>query len=751
MRRAIAMLLFVLLVLGAGVVPAAAAESDDPYGVTRALYGDVNLDRKIDAADALAILKAAVAKTVLNELQAVVANVNADNSINAVDALLVLQFAVHKLTELPAGVLYEIKPQSNDPIVRFDKTNSVNGAYVPDLTADTSFHADLSSLPAHTLYRIGLNAISGDKDKARLLYSLQGLVNRDFGMDDDHTVLMYVVGDGSDADWLKVITEEGTIAAELTPVTITKWDDFMATFGDVIRACGIIAWDGNVPATANVAATICGLDGYLPVLYGCPLHSELVAANVPVKQSLSGVFRNGRKGQAINGTSLTSTGSAKNDAYLWALEKYFPRCSSTYLAYTLDGAICIKDYGDLYADNPIAVAGGNNCLTNMDYFIARRCFVYDLAVYKGDAACDDPAQQNGQASVGEDNRTMLKIFAARFKRANGAFGQLLGFPPWWAKYTAFHDMGSKGEVWNEWLFAEYITCYNMAKEADAQAPASMTNGSVYYKYVPHTKQYTNNHNKQDLAFNSNVFYYTFYVGDYDSSAWMKQHVHTMWLKNGGDRRRGALPLMWSFNPNLSYRVPMIFDYVYEHRTDNDYFAAGDGGAGYVMPSALVQGTVMPNMGEARPVENGEAGNLWAAYSKPFYDRFDLDITGFIINSGISAMPANVASFMNKISPVGSFMNSSGTRLGLYNGTPYIHCYNQITTGQSAAMYSYATNTMRGYNFGAYRTICQTPTQMYTIVNDFNAYAAGKGLTTQFLDPYTYFALVRKSGQGTQIR
>ena len=84
------------------------------------------------------------------------------------------------------------------------------------------------------------------------------------------------------------------------------------------------------------------------------------------------------------------------------------------------------------------------------------------------------------------------IFDRRYQRANGAIGQLMGFPPWWIKYTTHSDQGSKEGTWIEWLYCEYITCYNLAKEADAAHPCSMANGSAYYKYVPLQESYSNN-------------------------------------------------------------------------------------------------------------------------------------------------------------------------------------------------------------------------------------------------------------------
>lgn len=68
---------------------------------TKVRYGDVDGNGKVDAGDALQILRAAVGKTNLTASQQTVAEVSGDNKINAGDALLVLRYAVNKITSFP--------------------------------------------------------------------------------------------------------------------------------------------------------------------------------------------------------------------------------------------------------------------------------------------------------------------------------------------------------------------------------------------------------------------------------------------------------------------------------------------------------------------------------------------------------------------------------------------------------------------------------------------------------------------------
>lgn len=52
----------------------------------------------------------------------------------------------------------------------------------------------------------------------------------------------------------------------------------------------------------------------------------------------------------------------------------------------------------------------------------------------------------------------------------------------------------------------------------------------------------------------------FYVGDYDSSAW----IYSQLLQNYNDSARGGVPLGWAVNPNLKERFPVIFKFLYDY-------------------------------------------------------------------------------------------------------------------------------------------------------------------------------------------
>ena len=607
-----------------------------------------------------------------------------------------------------------------------------------DTSPDMSFKVSTSGLTPKTLYRVTHRVFEGmenlyEKDAARLICSLQGLINRDY--ETNGNILVYVINDHLDDFWLDYIIGEGKSFHHLALKDLNSFEEFLEIFREVICSCGMILWDENVPATANVAATVCGLEGYLPVKYDendDSLYNQLKKAGVPEKQSLVGLF--GKDGSIDMGS-----GSAKCDAYLWAMDKYFDRCSSRYIAYVLDGASCSRTSPCYNPQSPSNVF--SNCIYNHDYYISRRCFFFDLTCYDKEAPIDDPNQR-----LGTDRETFIKILRRRYDRANGEIGQLLGFPPWWMKYTK--DSGTGGVIATvlEWDCVCLGSAFNLAKEADAAHPCSMPNASAYCNYKSHVKEYRWPRPKERLKFDKNTKYFTIYGGDYDSAAWLRNHVCNFFSH---ENARGSLPINWAFNPNLSERAPMVFDYVYENMTDNDFFVAGDSGAGYVIPYGLTA--------ECDYRENPPAIFEWAEYSKPYYERFDYDITGFIINGNETVTNEIMAAF-NRISPKGSFHNSLKRPLTVYNGTPYLHLQNEVSgkpdriEASLPVMYEYMSDYMGKFNFSGYRTVCDSPDETKQLVERFIAYAKEHDprFEYKYVDIHTFFDLVLQSGQGDII-
>ena len=304
-------------------------------------------------------------------------------------------------------------------------------------------------------------------DMVRLYTSLQGRLNK---VARKTGTFVYQMFDPTDQFWLDYISGEGKMLGGCAVTELTTWDELWAALGEEITAAGLVVWDPNAPATANAAATVCSVEGYLPVRYDTDadsLYTWLTGHGVEVKLDLVGKFT-GEKGSTIPDTKLRSSGSIKCDPYLWAMELYMDRCSSTMLAYALDGASQV-------ATNPVyqkaeATTPAYNQLYSHDYYIYNECFFIDLTCVATETPCDDKKQPRAC-----DSNTLATILRTMQKRNKGQFTKLMGFPPWYMKYTTHLNNGSTAPVSLEWQFVAFITEYNFIKEADAAHPAWMTN------------------------------------------------------------------------------------------------------------------------------------------------------------------------------------------------------------------------------------------------------------------------------------
>ena len=722
MRKFISVLVMLALLLGAIVVPTTAS-------MEKMLLGDLNSDLDINASDALIALQHSVQLTELTGDSLITGDVNADNRVDSADALLILQYSVKLISIFPVR-----------------EENSMEKIWV-----------DPVGLEKGNLYVISAKALVGSDgrshDLTRLAVCIQGLVNRNF---DTHGVAVALNLDSTDPFWLKYMCQEGRTYAGMNEVRLSTTADVLDTFAPFLKAYGIIEWDPEVPSTANVASTICALERPVPVRYSeeeGTLYQILTKEyNIPVKQSLVGKFRNAALGQKIADTNIDSSGSAKCDAYLWAIENYLPYCNIELLAYTVDGAPAVPT-NPLYTW-PDATSANTCGLPNQDYFISKQCFFFDLTSYGLEAPSDDPGQP-----LGADKETLHKLLKKRYDLAGGTFGTVIGFPPWHIKYTTHCNTANAQYALDpprlEWQFVETTTSYNCGIEADAAHPCWMSNGSLYTNYECVVEP-TPNAPAKNISFDSNVFYYTLpYAGDYDCSPWLKARAREVW----SDSAHGEIPYTFSFNVNLADRIPMIMDFMYENRTDNDYIIAAEGMT-YINQSALVQGFVGK---EADPITRTLPTGIdqYLKYAKPYFERFHIDVTTRIIN-GFTALEPAAMDAIGPLTPSGNFLQNSTAGaydLQVYQGTPYLRMLGISGDTDAARCESMFQTQMRqmfsnGYNFCAFEfcnpgTNYTTPSGIKHMVETYDQYIKENhpDCTVQYVDVNTFLALVRQSGQG----
>ena len=94
-----------------------------------------------------------------------------------------------------------------------------------------------------------------------------------------------------------------------------------------------------------------------------------------------------------------------------------------------------------------------------------------------------------------------------------------------------------------------------------------------------------------------------------------------------DPARGQVPLGWAFNPALAERFPVGLIHARATATRNDTFMAGDSGYGYLNPGNLVP----PRKWSDLPSDL----NAWERLCAEGYRRWDLKITGFVIDGNVA--------------------------------------------------------------------------------------------------------------------
>ncbi len=549
-------------------------------------------------------------------------------------------------------------------------------------------------------------------DTLKLVSALQGLVNRE----KPRLLIRFLQADGVhgpvnvDDYWLDKM---GTGWLRNQPIYRTssleqllrKYDDYFS---------GYVVWDPAVPATANVAATICGVDALLPIRSESPLNAYLKGLNVNilVKQNLVGLFDG------------SETGSAKCDAYLWAKRHYLDtgKCNPALMAFYIDAYTQVPGQpGFSYTDL------ANSTLANHDYYIAGKAFFFDLLVWPDERPVDDPQQ-----TLGTDRATLVQLLQAQYKNNEGkVFTSIGGFVSWDLKYTNHGNAGGRHEpVPTEWEYVALFSAHNAILDADALGLICLPNASAYRHY-PLKKEYKQPPRPQPPALEEKT-YVLIYMGDYDSAAWLSRNIPRIW----DDPARGKFPIAWAFNPNLSDRIPYVFDHLYATATPNDWFIAGDSGAGYLNPNLLTG----KRLGSGLP----EALDLWVEHNLRYYRQFDYSITGFVINGFHGAMPLHVQEAYARFSPDGVGMQL-GFKQSLVGKTPFITHTSDIYPKPDNI--SETANEMARFvrkkkpQFHVFRWILQTPSVMESVMKALQERHPEHEWS--FCDPYSFFALYRE--------
>lgn len=567
-------------------------------------------------------------------------------------------------------------------------------------------------------------------DHCHAVATLQGNVNRDA----PHLYVRFVNACGMNIDdyWLARMSEPGQWLADRPRMTIP---DILALVGEYRRFIkGAVVYDPRVPATSNLASTIAGVEQLIAVRYDTDpdsLYTALIkrGPKLPVVRTLMGddgspMFTG--KG-TIPGTSHPSTGSAKCDAHLWMKHHYIDtgKVDAGFAGFYLDA---------YWLKVPDACSPNHHTLTNHDFFVSKRAWFFDLNTWNDEVPVDDRTQP-----LGADLSTLKALLLSAYKR--GGKDRMIhigGFTPWAYKYTTHGRAGGKhGGVPTEWEFGKVVSAYNGFVDADAIGLGAMANASFYAHYPLEDRYpqrwvtrkeltdrgYLTKDGKVNFAGREFII---FYVGDYDSAAWVYQFMPKAW----DHPDRGKIPLMWCISPVLARRVPMAMDYFRRTATGKDFFAAADNGAGYLNPGMLQ---------EPRPISGLPSGlDAWARHCKTFYKRWDITITGFVIDGYAPGLDKKGLDCYASFSPNGIVPQKIPPAL-LHGKMPVLRADHDVNQNPDDAVKVIRARVKgRSLPFHWFRNILKTP-DWYLAVHDKLRAADPK---IELLDAPTFFELLR---------
>ena len=496
---------------------------------------------------------------------------------------------------------------------------------------------------------------------------------------------------------------------------------------------GVILYDSDVPSTSNIASAVAGIENLVAVRYDAKpgsLYTKLVlqGPRLPVVRRLlnedgSPMFLGTGR---IPGTDRDSSGSIKCDPYIWFIEHYLKpgKCNTEFAAYYID---------QLWRQNPGATVLNHHTLSNHDFFVSNKAFFFDLSPWGDEPATDDPTQKPGT-----DLETLKEFLLLAYKQNKGEkFCHIGGFPAWAYKYTK-HAGGKHDDVPTEWEFSRIISAYNTFKDADAIGFGALANAS-FWQHFPLNEKYDQDWvSKENLKqrgyltedgkvdFKGRQFM-IFYVGDYDAASWVYQTIPTIWDSTD----RSKLPLMWCVSPVLARRVPMALHYMRETASNNDYFAAADNGAGYLMPGMLQAPRDISGLPDGL--------DAWANHCKPFYEKWGLTITGFVIDGEAPGLSDEGLDCYASFSPNGIVPQKVPIAV-LHGNMPVLRSDYDLVSHDPKIAAAVVRDRIaaRPIPFHWFRDILKTPTWHVEVVEEVKKLNPN----VELLDAPTFFELLR---------
>lgn len=565
--------------------------------------------------------------------------------------------------------------------------------------AGASFAGTPVPPPLHT-YTLVQRADPATYDEAVAVATLQGLINRD-------APSLYVVPPKVPTDavpsrpayWLDLFSREGEWLAGRQQTAVPDLDSLVHLAGSRLK--GAIIWDPAVAATVNVATTVAG------VRDAVVLSPELAARHLakwklPVIEDLRGRFTG------------AETGSAKNDAYRWAIREYLAKglCSSRLLGL----------YHDAYSARGI---GDVDYAVNRDWMVKNRAFVFDLSIWGDEAPADDPRQR-----VGLDLETYRLILAeTRRQTAGRHLTELAGFFNF-EKYTNFngHHASRHEPVPTEWETVWTISPFNIYQNTSTNRAYNQS----LHSHAPR-EPLKQNRTAHPKAYDPRKTYLCILMADYDSACVLYDYLPKHW----DDPNRGKLPLAWGINPNLLDAYPDLIAHFYRTMTPADTITADAGAAGYINPSRI-------------PADQLP---LFVRHNQAYFREADLDLAPMVLDW--VAPSAAVKDAFREFAPAGygamiwdMHTNSGrGPDPHVWQGMPVLNLLNHAnefpgpekTADIVAAAIAENAGGLKGFYF--FRIVWTSPSQVMAMLDVLRR--KHPELDFEVLDIHSFYALARE--------
>lgn len=205
-------------------------------------------------------------------------------------------------------------------------------------------------------------------DKLHTISTLQGIVNRD----SPNLYIKYIVEDitsnpgySIDDYWWDKCRNKGGWLFNRGTIVLSSVIDAIEKYKSKLN--GMVVYDPNVASTSNVASAIAGIENLIAVRYDTDpksLYQQIKKSGLDLKEKVWLLNEDGTSmftgSGMLPGLNIPSSGSVKNDPYLWFIEKYMKdgKCNTRFAAYYID---------QYWRQKPNNSVPNHHTLTNHDF------------------------------------------------------------------------------------------------------------------------------------------------------------------------------------------------------------------------------------------------------------------------------------------------------------------------------------------------------------------------------------------------